>query len=137
MERMPFRRMDLQDDGTWKSISWPLPRGEVRDMPDDAVIHNSVFRRMQANPDYRPGNLICGGGGRGVRQAPKHLGMGKWKVLREEGDWVGEVYVRDGRPPGSRTSSGNILKIFNKKNDKTAAIGAADMRNGAGTGTVH
>lgn len=32
MEWLPFRRMDLQPDGSWKPISWPLPRGETRDM---------------------------------------------------------------------------------------------------------
>lgn len=32
MEYLPFRRMDLQADGSWKPISWPLPRGETRDM---------------------------------------------------------------------------------------------------------
>lgn len=26
MEYMPFRRMDLTPDGTWKAITWPLPR---------------------------------------------------------------------------------------------------------------
>jgi uncharacterized protein (DUF2235 family) len=32
MEYLPFRRMDLQPDGSWKSINWPLPKGEVRDV---------------------------------------------------------------------------------------------------------
>jgi hypothetical protein len=98
MEYLPFRRMDLQSDGSWKSITWPLPKGEVRDIPDDVVVHCSALRRMEDNPDYRPGNLICGGGGRGVRRAPKELGMGKWKIHREEGDPVGECYVRAVKP---------------------------------------
>jgi hypothetical protein len=78
MEYMPFRRMDLQEDGTWKAIIWPLPKGETRDIPANAVVHSSVIKRMLADPTYRPGNLICGGGGRGVRQAPKDMGIGKW-----------------------------------------------------------
>jgi len=94
MEYLPFRRMDLQPDGSWKSIRWPLPKGEVRDLPHDAWIHNSALRRMEANEDYRPGNLIIGGGGRGVRRAPRHLGVGEWVVLKEEGDATGEVLVR-------------------------------------------
>jgi hypothetical protein len=53
---------------------------------------------MKADPTYRPGNLIIGGGGRGVRFASSEYGIGKWKCLREEGDPVGEVWVRDGRP---------------------------------------
>ena len=94
MEFLPFRRMDLQPDGSWKSIRWPLPKGEVRDIPHDAKIHHSALRRMEADENYRPGNLIVGGGGRGVRRAPKHLGTGEWVVLREEGDPTGEVLVR-------------------------------------------
>ena len=55
MEYMPFRRMDLQADGSWKAISFPLPMGEVRDIPQGALIHHSAIRRMEANPQYRPG----------------------------------------------------------------------------------
>ncbi|KAB8343052.1 hypothetical protein FH972_022646 [Carpinus fangiana] len=95
MEYLPFRRMDLRPDGTWAPIRWPLPCGETRDIPLHAVVHNSVLKRMEADEDYRPGNLIVGGGGRGVRKAPKEHGMGKWKVLREAGDPIGEVLVRD------------------------------------------
>jgi hypothetical protein len=94
MEHLPFRRMDLQPDGTWKPISWPLPRGETRDMPDDAQIHSSVVQRMKVDPSYRPGNLIVGGGGRGVRRAPESAGIGRWRVVRERGDPIGETVVR-------------------------------------------
>lgn len=94
MEWLPFRRMDLQADGSWKPIRWPLPRGEVRDVPLDAEIHVSAIRRMQANPKYRPGNVIVGGGGRGVRVAPEGAGMGEWVVLKNAGDGVRETYVR-------------------------------------------
>lgn len=94
MEYLPFRRMDLQPDGSWKPIRWPLPCGEVRDIPLDAQIHVSAIRRMEANPKYRPGNLIVGGGGRGVRRAPPEYGMGEWVVKDHEGDPVREVYVR-------------------------------------------
>lgn len=94
MEYLPFRRMDLQPDGSWKPIRWPLPCGEVRDIPLDAQVHISVLHRMEANPDYRPGNLIVGGGGRGVRKAPPEYGMGEWVVKDHEGDPVRQVYVR-------------------------------------------
>ncbi|KAL8669231.1 MAG: hypothetical protein Q9168_006168 [Polycauliona sp. 1 TL-2023] len=97
MEYMPFRRMDLRPDGSWKAITFPLPRGEVRDIPRDAKIHHSAIRRMENNEDYRPGNLIIGGGGRGVRVAPKQLGMGQWSVYKNKGDPVGEVVVREGK----------------------------------------
>ena len=96
MEYLPFRRMDLNPDGSWSAISWPLPMGEVRDIPENAKVHNSAIRRMEANERYRPGNLIVGGGGRGVRKAPKEMGIGQWEVLRDQGDPVGEIYVRKG-----------------------------------------
>jgi len=97
MEYLPFRRMDLQKDGSWKAISWPLPMGEVRDVPEDAKIHCSVLHRMRADSNYRPGNLLVGGGGRGVRVAPPEYQMGEWVVLREEGSLVGEVLVKKSR----------------------------------------
>ena len=94
MEYMPFRRMDLRPDGTWAPIRFPLPMGEVRDMPRDALIHNSAIKRMEMNKDYRPGNLIVGGGGRGVRKAPEEYGMGEWKAVQGHGSAVEELYVR-------------------------------------------
>ena len=95
MEYLPFRRMDLREDGSWEPIRWPLPCGEVRDMPHDAQIHVSAIRRMKKDPKYRPGNLILGGGGRGVRFAPEKAGIGKWVVKAHEGDPVREIYVRE------------------------------------------
>lgn len=91
MEWFPFRRMDLRPDGSWKAISIPLPRGEVRDMPENAWIHHSAIRRMEADERYRPGNLIIGGGGRGIKRAPKALGIGAWEILRGKDDPVGMV----------------------------------------------
>ena len=95
MEYLPFRRMDLRHDGTWKPIRWPLPRGEVRDVPDNVRVHGSVIRRMKMDAAYRPGNLIIGGGGRGKRRAPDEYGMGEWVCVEGEGDPVGEIWVRD------------------------------------------
>lgn len=103
MEYLPFRRMDLQEDGTWKAIRWPLPKGETRDIPANATIHCSVIKRMLADPTYRPGNLIVGGGGRGVRHAPKEMGIGKWVTVCDEGHHVGECFKRKDPPSRSRT----------------------------------
>lgn len=97
MEYLPFRRMDLQPDGSWKPIRWPLPCGEVRDIPAGAHIHNSAIRRMKEDKNYRPGNLIVGGGGRGVKKAPQKLGIGEWQVIRDKGSLVRETYVRKTR----------------------------------------
>ena len=94
MEYLPFRRMDLKKDGSWVAIRWPLPGGEPTDIPDDAKIHNSVIKRMQQDPRYRPGNLIVGGGGRGVKTAPKKYGIGEWDPLDHEGDAVRGTYIR-------------------------------------------
>ena len=107
MEYLPFRRMDLRPDGSWAAIRWPLPRGETRDIPADAVVHASALRRMEADRKYRPGNLIVGGGGRGLRTAPGSVGMGKWRVVKEEGDPVGEVVVR-------ATDAGDVGKLKEK-----------------------
>jgi hypothetical protein len=43
---------------------------------------------------YRPGNLLVGGGGRGVRVAPEEYGTGEWEVLHSEGNLIGEVYMK-------------------------------------------
>ncbi|KAK4222604.1 hypothetical protein QBC38DRAFT_489493 [Podospora fimiseda] len=94
MEYMPFRRMDLQEDGSWKPIRWPLPCGEVRDIPDDARIHASVIRRMQTHPSYRPGNLLMRGGGRGKRRAPEEYGTGEWVCVKNEDCPVGEIVMK-------------------------------------------
>jgi len=94
MEFIPFRRMDLTEDGAWKPIRWPLPCGEVRDIPENARIHGSVVRRMKSDKCYRPGNLIVGGGGRGIRIAPESCGIGDWVCVGEEGDPVGEVWTK-------------------------------------------
>lgn len=71
---------------------------EPRDIPYDAKIHHSAIRRMEADESYRPGNLIIGGGGRGVAVAPKELGIGEWEVLKHHGDPIGEVWIRKDVP---------------------------------------
>lgn len=104
MEYLPFRRMDLQHDGTWKPIRWPLPCGEVRDIPTDVRVHGSVIRRMMADEKYRPGNLIMGGGGRGKRKAPEEYGIGKWVCVKDRGHMVGEVWMRKGAATENSTT---------------------------------
>ena len=79
---------------------------EPRDIPYDAKIHHSAIRRMEADENYRPGNLIIGGGGRGVKKAPKELGMGQWEVLKGKFDPVGQVVVRKRQTPDSYSKAG-------------------------------
>jgi uncharacterized protein (DUF2235 family) len=106
MEYMPFRRMDLKPDGSWEPIRWPLPRGEVRDVPDNVRVHGSVIRRMEVDESYRPGNLIIGGGGRGVRRAPSEYGIGEWVCVAERGDPIGEIWMRKNPPEVSSNLDG-------------------------------
>jgi hypothetical protein len=120
MEYLPFRRMDLQEDGTWKAITWPLPKGETRDIPANATIHCSVIMRMLADPKYRPGNLIVGGGGRGVRHAPEEDGIGKWLVVCEEGHHVGECFVRKEPPKRTKTMDNATMVAKGPQNNSDA-----------------
>ncbi|KAL2163208.1 hypothetical protein VTH06DRAFT_5264 [Thermothelomyces fergusii] len=120
MEYLPFRRMDLQQDGTWKPIRWPLPCGEVRDIPANARIHGSVIRRMQRDESYRPGNLIVGGGGRGVRKAPEKMGIGQWVCIENEGCPIGEIWMRmDAYEEMQRKKNGAVWKAENAVNGET------------------
>lgn len=112
MEYLPFRRMDLCEDGSWKAIRWPLPKGETRDIPANAHIHSSVIKRMVADPKYRPGNLIVGGGGRGVRRAPEDLGIGKWVCCCDEGHPVGECFVRKEKPVRKATEASSHSNVM-------------------------
>ena len=53
--------------GGWKLLEWApkksedkgwyIPRGEAREIPSNARIHSSVFRRMERVASYRPSNL--------------------------------------------------------------------------------
>lgn len=92
VEYLPFRRMGLQNDGSWKPIRWPLPLGERRDIPMLATIHGSAIRRMEVNPNYRPRNLIQGG--KGKKKSPKAHEIGEWKVHAHQGCPVRETYHR-------------------------------------------
>lgn len=94
MEYIPIRRASLTESGKWELVHWPLHRGSPRDMPYDAEIHGSTIHRMQSDSNYRPGNIIVGGGGRGVRRAPVEYGIGDWKVHGHEGDLVRQTYCR-------------------------------------------
>ena len=112
MEYLPFRRMDLCEDGSWKVIRWPLPKGETRDIPADAIVHCSAIKRMLADLKYRPGNLIVGGGGRGVRRASEEMGIGKWVCCCEEDHPVGECFVRKEEPVRRGTSKSSQSHVM-------------------------
>lgn len=115
MEYLPFRRMDLCENGSWKAIRWPLPKGETRDIPANATIHCSAIKRMFADETYRPGNLIVGGGGRGVRHAPSEMGIGKWVCHCEDRHPVGECFVRKEKPVRKGTDKSSHSHSSSKK----------------------
>ncbi|KAH6971569.1 hypothetical protein BKA56DRAFT_635644 [Ilyonectria sp. MPI-CAGE-AT-0026] len=113
MEYLPFRRMDLQSDGSWRPIRWPLPCGEVRDIPSGVRVHGSVIRRMNMDETYRPGNLIIGGGGRGTRKAPPEYGIGEWLSDDSGSDTMAIVLILgiigNGFPPIIRDNARAII----------------------------
>lgn len=88
LEFLPFRRMDLRKDQTWKPIRWPLPRGEERNIPQEAEIHSSVIMRMKTDPQYRPGNLIDN-----EIEAGKEI-LPQLEIFRDQGCPVRETYRR-------------------------------------------
>ncbi|KAH6949016.1 hypothetical protein DER45DRAFT_588642 [Fusarium avenaceum] len=75
----------------WKIMEY-LPF--LRDVPHTVRVHGSVIRRMRMDDQYRPGNLIIGGGGRGVRKASAMHGIGDWECVADQGDPVGEIWMR-------------------------------------------
>ncbi|KAI1179886.1 hypothetical protein F4777DRAFT_574712 [Nemania sp. FL0916] len=56
MEVYPFiTRWELEKN-IWKNIRFPLNSGNARDIPRDAVLHESLIWRLQNDPNYCPGN---------------------------------------------------------------------------------
>ncbi|KAJ5325866.1 uncharacterized protein N7506_008968 [Penicillium brevicompactum] len=94
MEYFPISRPKIMPDGSCRMALWPVHRSEPRDIPHDATVHGSVIKRMQSDDTYRPGNIIVGGGGRGIKTAPMEYGMGEWQLFKHEGDPLKEIYVR-------------------------------------------
>ena len=77
-------------------------------MPDEAKVHHSAIRRMEADPTYRPGNLILGGGGRGVKKAPPHAGIGEWELAARAGDLLAECFVRKNKTIGKENGLSRV-----------------------------
>ena len=81
-ENIPFKRMDLKNN-RWRAIRLPLPMGDTRDIPDEAVIHGSVIQRLQGNEHYRPQNLILGGGIELRMGRRAQFDISKWELVPE------------------------------------------------------
>lgn len=54
----------------WENIRFPLNKGSTRDMPYNAVLHESVIHRLKENSSYRPTNS----NGRGTTRCLWHNG---------------------------------------------------------------
>ncbi|KAK0716064.1 hypothetical protein B0H67DRAFT_582329 [Lasiosphaeris hirsuta] len=56
MEWLPIiTRWELEKDD-WVNVRFPLNKGAARDIPPDAVLHESLIHRLRNNPKYRPTN---------------------------------------------------------------------------------
>lgn len=95
LEHLPIKHLEIQPDGSSTTMHFPLHRGEPRGIPTDALVHVSAIRRMEHNEDYRPGNLIVGGGARGVIKAPPGYGFGNWVPKYHIGDPAHELYGKN------------------------------------------
>ncbi|KAM3502668.1 hypothetical protein MY11210_008992 [Beauveria gryllotalpidicola] len=40
----------------WENVRFPLNKGRARDIPHDAVLHESLIRRLREDPLYKPAN---------------------------------------------------------------------------------
>ncbi|EMD90242.1 hypothetical protein COCC4DRAFT_78621 [Bipolaris maydis ATCC 48331] len=59
MEYLPIRRWELKLKGSgheWAYIAWPFNMGSARDIPDGALLHDSLLRRLTTHANYRPSN---------------------------------------------------------------------------------
>ncbi|KAK3360501.1 hypothetical protein B0T25DRAFT_578420 [Lasiosphaeria hispida] len=56
MEWLPIiTRWELEKD-EWVNVRFPLNKGAARDIPPDAVLHESLLHRLRNNPSYHPTN---------------------------------------------------------------------------------
>lgn len=58
LEYVPIIKRYELTNKEWKAVTFPPNRESYRDIPQDAVLHESVLSRLTAKPDlgYRPGN---------------------------------------------------------------------------------
>jgi uncharacterized protein (DUF2235 family) len=57
LEWLPKRAKWKEWKERYSFFGWYLPRAEPRPIPEDAIIHCSVFERRDKDPSYRPVNL--------------------------------------------------------------------------------
>ncbi|KAM0428178.1 hypothetical protein ACHAPT_007078 [Fusarium lateritium] len=56
MEYLPFiTRWELEQKG-WVNVRFPLNKGAARDIPQKAVLHASLVKRLKEDPEYWPTN---------------------------------------------------------------------------------
>jgi hypothetical protein len=69
LEYLPFiKRWELNEKKLWELKRFPLNKGASRDIPADAVLHQSVLWRLKHVASYKPQNN--NGDGTGLCLAP-------------------------------------------------------------------
>jgi hypothetical protein len=95
MEYLPFiKRFELEEN-KWTSRWWPLNRGSARDIPRDAVLHNSLIQRLASKDlHYSPRN---NNGIENKKNTPDCLlgGSSKFRKQEESEFLVGEKAMED------------------------------------------
>ncbi|KAF9874997.1 hypothetical protein CkaCkLH20_07691 [Colletotrichum karsti] len=72
MEWLPFiTRWELDEKGEWEDIRFPLNKGETRDIPPSAVLHESLLWRLANDDKYHPKNNH--GGNEKANTCLKHI----------------------------------------------------------------
>lgn len=91
LELLPFERRLVQPDGSVIMSRWHRS-GQRRPLPERALIHGSVVRKLRQDPDYRPFNLGLGLKPDMREYKEEDRDIGKWEQVRSDG--VREYWVR-------------------------------------------
>jgi len=142
MEYMPFRRMRYDEDThRWSTKHWPLSRGDSRDVPHEAKLHESAIERMRRNPAYRPRNVLLGRA-RGVPRrfyqrepAVPEFVEAEWNAVAPvaglvDTDEYGGAYARPPKPavekPTKHGAKKAKAKAWNGRHDEKSASVATE-----------
>lgn len=93
LEYLPFVRPIVQPNGTIRHSRWHR-RGQRRPLPQQALVHGSVVRRLRWDPDYRPYNLGLGLKPNMQDKKEEDREIGRWRRVAEDEGGVREYWVR-------------------------------------------
>jgi hypothetical protein len=91
-EYLPIiKRWELEPEG-WRNVRFPLNKGATRDIPPNAVIHESLLWRLYNDASYIPGNNH--GGSTALCLPKKDVTAAFQKIQDDEGkDLDYEAYI--------------------------------------------